>query len=201
MFSKGIYMEDKRIETIKQWPEFKSVWEIQVFFRFAKFYWQFIQRFNWIAAPLTLILKNLSTELDKLEKGRVKLNSENRDRHDGSELDRDNIDNGEVKDNEIKKKIQKTFMSKYLSQSKQDDKNGLFFPKARLAFTKLRWAFFKVLILYHFDPECYIRVEIDASCCVIGEVFIKKRLLVPDLVTCYSKDAQRELIKLRRSRE
>ena len=35
-------MEDERIRAVEQWPEPKSVKDIQVFLRFANFYWQFI---------------------------------------------------------------------------------------------------------------------------------------------------------------
>ena len=55
--SKGIRMEDERIEAVKQWPEPQSVRDIQVFLGFANFYQQFIQRFSRIAIPLTSILK------------------------------------------------------------------------------------------------------------------------------------------------
>ena len=50
-------MEIKKIKVIKDWSEFKSVDNIQVFLGFANFYWQFIQGFSKIAAPLTSILK------------------------------------------------------------------------------------------------------------------------------------------------
>ena len=40
--SKGIRMEDERIEAVKQWPEPKSVRDIQVFLGFANFYRRFI---------------------------------------------------------------------------------------------------------------------------------------------------------------
>ena len=55
--SKGISMEAERIEVIKDWPEPKSVRDIQVFLGFANFYRRFIQGFNRIAAPLTSMLK------------------------------------------------------------------------------------------------------------------------------------------------
>ena len=57
MSSQGIYMEDEKIKAVKQWPEPKSVKDIQVFLGFANFYWQFIQGFSCIAAPLTSMLK------------------------------------------------------------------------------------------------------------------------------------------------
>ena len=53
----GICMEDERIKADKQWPKPKSVRDNQVFIRFANFYWQFIQGFNYIAAPLISMLK------------------------------------------------------------------------------------------------------------------------------------------------
>ena len=54
---KGINIEAKRIEVIKDWLESKSVCNIQVFLGFVNFYWQFIQGFSRIAAPLTSMLK------------------------------------------------------------------------------------------------------------------------------------------------
>ena len=57
VLSKGISMEAKRIEVIKDWPEPKSVCNIQVILGFANFYWRFIQGFNRIVALLTSMLK------------------------------------------------------------------------------------------------------------------------------------------------
>ena len=57
VLSKGISIEAKRIEIIKDWPESKSVRNIQVFLGFGNFYWRFIQSFNRIVTPLTLMLK------------------------------------------------------------------------------------------------------------------------------------------------
>ena len=47
---------------------------------------------------------------------------------------------------------------------------GYLTSKARLAFTQLRKAFTKAPILQHFDPECHIRIETDASGYAIGGV-------------------------------
>ena len=49
-------------------------------------------------------------------------------------------------------------------------KTGFFIPKARLAFIHLRQAFIEALILYHFDPKCYIRIETNISGYAIGEI-------------------------------
>ena len=43
-------------------------------------------------------------------------------------------------------------------------------PDAKQGFTQLRQAFIKALIFQHFDPECYIRIETDASGYTIGGV-------------------------------
>ena len=50
-------MEAERIEVVREWPEPKSVWDIQVFLGFTNFYRRFIQGFSRIAAPLTSMLK------------------------------------------------------------------------------------------------------------------------------------------------
>ena len=43
-------------------------------------------------------------------------------------------------------------------------------PEARSAFNRLRLAFTEAPILRHFDPECHIRIETDASGYAIGSV-------------------------------
>ena len=55
--AQGIRMEDKRIEAVRNWPEPKSVQDIQVFIGFANFYRRFIRGFSRVAAPLTSMLK------------------------------------------------------------------------------------------------------------------------------------------------
>ena len=50
--SKEINMEAEKIEVVKEWPEPKSVRDIQVFLGFANFYQRFIQGFSRIAASL-----------------------------------------------------------------------------------------------------------------------------------------------------
>ena len=55
-------MKDKRIEAVKNWPELKSIRDIQVFLGFPNFYCFFRQGFSKITGLLTSILKisNLS---------------------------------------------------------------------------------------------------------------------------------------------
>ena len=109
--SKGIRMEDKRIKVVKQWPEPQSVRDIQVFFGFANFYQRFIQRFSWIAAPLTLMLKTV-----KPRKGGVRVGGNRRAGHGGRKLDERRIDDDEVDGNEVDDKVGTTVQK--LSKSK-----------------------------------------------------------------------------------
>ena len=47
---------------------------------------------------------------------------------------------------------------------------GFLIFKAKVAFTHLRQAFTKALILYHFDPECHIRIKTNAFDYAISRV-------------------------------
>ena len=58
--SQRIFIEEKRINTVKTWPKLKSIQDIQIFIGFANFYWHFIQGFSKIAVPFTLMLKTSS---------------------------------------------------------------------------------------------------------------------------------------------
>ena len=42
--------------------------------------------------------------------------------------------------------------------------------KAKKAFNRLRQTYTKALILWHFDPECHIRIGIDVSSYIIKRV-------------------------------
>ena len=175
--SKGIRMEDERIEAVKQWPEPQSVRDIQVFLGFANFYRRFIQGFSRIAAPFTSMLKTSGSTESKIQPGdggvgigvsRAGLEGS---KLDGSELHGNEVDGGEVEDDEIGEKVQKRSKSKNSSKSKKTIRSLDFLtPGAKLAFTKLRQAFFKALILHHFDPKCHIWIETDALGYAIGEV-------------------------------
>ena len=54
---KGVKMEESRVSTVLEWPEPKSVRDIQVFLGFANFYRRFVKGFSREAAPLTHLLK------------------------------------------------------------------------------------------------------------------------------------------------
>ena len=95
---------------------------------------------------------------------------------DGSEVDGGEVDGSEVEVNEVGKKVQKC---KNLSKSKKAVRSDFLTPGARLAFTKLRQVFVKALILHHFNPERYIRIEMDTSGYAIGGVL--SQLTLDDL--------------------
>ena len=141
-----------------------------MFLWFANFYRRFIQWFSQIAAPLTSILKTLSTKLAKPRKNGVRINNYSRAGPGGSGIDRNGMDNvkvdgGEVEVDEIEKKVQKS------SKSKKTVRSSDFLTlEAKQAFTKLGQAFFKTPILHHFNLERDIRIKIDVSGYTIGEV-------------------------------
>ena len=164
-------MEDKRIEAVKQWPEPQSVRDIQVFLGFANFYRQFIQGFSRIAAPLTSMLKISGDTKSKTQsgKGGVGVGGSRAGRggsklDDGRRIDDNEVDDDEVGDDEIGTKVQKSSKSKKMEL-------GFLTPGARKVFIKFRQAFIKAPILYHFDLERHIRVEMDASSYAISGVF------------------------------
>ena len=73
-------MKDKRIEVVKNWPEPKSMRDIQIFLGCAGFYQCFIWGLSKLVRPLTLMLRtssitrlsnNLSASIDKAENAEV----------------------------------------------------------------------------------------------------------------------------------
>ena len=163
-------MEDERIKAVKQWPEPQSVRDIQVFLGFANFYRRFIQGFSWIAAPLTSMLKTSGGTESKTRPGEggVGVGGSRAGRggsklDGGRKIDDDEVDDDEVGDDEVGTKVQKS------SKSKKTE-SGFFTSGARKAFNELKQAFIKTPILHHFDPECHILVETDASDYAIGGV-------------------------------
>ena len=142
-----------------------------MFLEFANFYQQFIQGFTRRAAPLTSLLKiSGSTEFKtQLGKSGVGVGGSRGRRYesrlDRSRIDDDKVNGGEFEDDEIGKKVQK------LSKSKNLSKSDFFILRAKLVFTKLRQAFVKAPILYHFDPKRHIRIETGTSDYAIGGVF------------------------------
>ena len=141
MSLRGIRIEDERIRAVEQWPEPKSVRDIQVFLGFANFYRRFIQGFSRIAAPLTSMLKtteNIGSAANLKEtKGGV----------GGNSVVGDVVGGGEATNPTKRKNPVKTTKSKILVKFKNHDfpksrpeeaRTGIFTPEARLALTQLR---------------------------------------------------------------
>ena len=171
--SRGIRMEDERIRAVEQWPEPKSVRDIQVFLGFANFYWQFIQEFSYIAAPLTSILKTIGST------GSAANPEETKSGVGGNSMIGNMVGGSKATNLTKRKNPVKMTKSKILIESKNHDfpksrpeeaRMGFLTPKARLAFTQLRQGFVKALVFHHFDPESRIRIETNASSYAIGGV-------------------------------
>ena len=117
------------------------------------------------------MLKTSSTKLSKSRKGKVGVGRDSKAGRDRRcKLDRIEISDDEV-DDEVGKKAQKTFKSKKLSKSKKIVRSDFFISRAWLSFTKLRQAFVKAPIFYHFDLERHIWVEMDISGYAISGLF------------------------------
>ena len=148
----GIRMKEERIDAVKKWLEPQSVRDIQVFIGFANFYRRFIKGFSRIAALLTAMLK--TTGLSIASASRV----------DDDEV----VDGGDA--------VCRTDASKKSAKFRRTKSgNNLEEPKfltseAKKAFNCLRQGFTKAPILRHFDSECHIRIETDASAYAIGRV-------------------------------
>ena len=145
-----VRIEDKRIEAVRNWPKPKSMKDIQVFLGFANFYWRFIQSFSKIGRPLTAMLrtsptqsaKNLSLLVDIVEDAEV------------------GADSGDRKDGTVKRSL----------RSKNSNGASYLTLETRLTFTQLRKVFTKAPILQHFDLECHIQIETNASSYAIDRV-------------------------------
>ncbi len=62
--SEGVAMDDKKVQSVLNWPQPKTVKELQRFLGFANFYRHFIRNFSTVAAPLTSLLGGGGQRLD-----------------------------------------------------------------------------------------------------------------------------------------
>ena len=128
VLSKGINMEAKKIEVVKDWPEPKSVRDIQVFLGFANFYRRFIEGFSKIAAPLISMLKTtgspneLAPSRNNSSRSASSRNSDNRpasERNNGNgEVNRFGIVGNSVEHTKKLGKLSKSGKSKSEKMSK-----------------------------------------------------------------------------------
>ncbi|EDN04910.1 hypothetical protein HCAG_08572 [Histoplasma mississippiense (nom. inval.)] len=63
--TQGITVEKRRVDTILDWPEPRTINELQTFLGFVNFYRRFIYKFSIITAPLTELLKGYETKKGK----------------------------------------------------------------------------------------------------------------------------------------
>ena len=129
-------MEDEKIEAVKQYRKLQPIWDIQIFPRFANFYWQFIQAFSQITAPLISMLK-ISGNIDlktESSKSSFRVGGSSRVGRDGNgnKINDDEVNGNEFGNKEVEKKVQKS------SKSKKMVKSDFFTLGVKLAFTKLR---------------------------------------------------------------
>ena len=154
---------------VKEWPEPKSIQDIQVFLGFAKFYQQFIQGFSKMATPFTSMLKTTvlleRSTPEQLGVGDGEVN--------GLGVSGNGVEHTK-KSGKLSKsgksKSEKTFKSRNSAKSEKklskignstnfdvtEDGPKFLTPDARTAFNRLRLAFIEAPILWHFDPECHI---------------------------------------------
>jgi hypothetical protein len=52
-----VAMEQSHVQTIQEWPEPCTFYEVQVFLGFANFYWRFITGYSKVVVPLTSMLQ------------------------------------------------------------------------------------------------------------------------------------------------
>ena len=144
-------MEEERIDAVKNWPEPKSVRDIQVFLGFANFYCCFIQGFSRIAALLTSMLRISQTSTTQKLVNLV-------DEFDRGDCDENEARRASVSTKEPTKADYLSFdhvshiVRNIVSNSAKNVSNYLT-PDTRRAFDQLCQAFTEALILQHFDPE------------------------------------------------
>ena len=162
VLSKKISMEAKKIKVIKDWPKSKSVCNIQVFLGFANFYWQFIQSFSRIAAPLISILKTTVPPKRLISKWLgVDDNEVDKFSVEGSKEIAKKLRN--LKSEKLSKFQKLTKLKKILSKSGNSSnfnatkaRPKFWTLDAKIAFNCLWLAFIKALIFWYFDPGCHI---------------------------------------------
>ena len=157
---------------MKNWLKLKSMRDIQVFLRFANFYWYFIQSFSRIARPLISILR--TSPATQSSKNSLLL-------IDMAEVNEIGVGDGDDHEDKTIKRL----LSKNLNKATSCQSSN-----ARQAFTQLRQTFTKAPIPQNFDLKCYIWIQTDASDYSIGRILSQltlDNLSQWDPVTYYSR--------------
>ena len=169
----GVRIEDKRIKIVKNWPELKSVHDIQVFLGFVNFYQHFIQDFSKIAGLLISMLKTsspigLSTilqSIDVTDEDKVGESGGNKTNLSSLSASTRSTGAGYLTFGGAKKGSGNT--KKGVKAARGFDCLTLVTKKA---FNHLRHVFTQVPILQYFDLQWHIRIETDASGYAIDRV-------------------------------
>ena len=166
--AQGIWIKKERIDVVINWPELKSICDIQVFLGFANFHCCFIQDFSKIAVLLISMLRISPTPISATQK-LIDL---------VDEFGRGDCDKNEEKKTFalIKRPTRADYLSSnhvsyvvrnFVSNSAKNVSNYLI-PDTKKTFDQLRQIFTKAPMLQHFDLEQYIQVETDVSGYAIG---------------------------------
>ena len=156
--AQGVRIKEEKIDVVKNWPESKSVRDIQVFLGFTNFYRRFIQGFSRIAAPLTSMLRISLTPTSATQKSMNLV---------------DEFGGGDCGKNEARTSTstKRPTEADYPSSDHVSHAVSNYLTlDAKKPFDQLRQAFTKAPILQHFDLEQYIQVKTDASGYAIGGV-------------------------------
>ena len=156
------------IDVVKNWPEPKSIRDIQVSLGFANFYCRFIQGFSRIAAPLTSMLKISPTSImQKLINLVDKFGGGNRGENEARRASAST--KGPTKTDYLSSDPVSHTVSNIVSNCAKNVSNYLT-PDAKKAFDQLFQVFTKAPIFQHFDPKQYIRIKTDTSEHAIGRM-------------------------------
>ena len=136
-----VQIEEEKIDAVKNWPEPKFVYDIQVLLGFANFYRCFIQSFGRLAASLTSMLRMSPTPTSITQKSMNLV---------------DEFGGGDCGENEAKTSASTKgpINADYPSSDHVSHAvSNYLTPDAKKVFDQLRQAFTEVPILQHFDPE------------------------------------------------
>ena len=136
--AKGIEMEQDRLATIEDWPQPKSIHDVQVFLGFVNFYRRFIRHYPKITAAITDLLRTTGNSINT--------SSTKADGNGNSNT------SGSTKSSSTKARI-----------SSNGSQRFEWTIAANAAFQQLKQAFQEAPILTHFNPEKSIILQTDAS--------------------------------------
>ena len=144
-------MEETKIDAVKNGPEPKSIYDIQVFLGFANSYRRFIQDFSKITAPFTSVLRMSLTPTTQKSMNFVDEFGEGDCGENGARRTSTSTKGPTGKDY-LSSDYVSHAVSNIVSNSSKNVSNYLT-PDIKRAFDQLRQVFTEAPILQHFDPE------------------------------------------------